>query len=261
MKLTIYQVDAFTDKLFGGNPAAIVPLTEWLPAPLMQKIAAENNVSETAFFISQGEDFELRWFTPTFEIDLCGHATLATAHIIFTELGYKKPMIHFHTLKAGTLTVTRHNDVYTLDFPSRPATTTEIPDGLLDAMGGKPPIEILKSRDYFLVYDTEAEVLALKPNFAKLAATAEMGIIVTAKGDQSDFVSRFFIPNAGIDEDPVTGSAHCTLVPYWAEKLDKNTLHAYQVSHRKGELWCTLNGDRVLMAGKAITYLKGEIEV
>lgn len=259
MKLSIYQVDAFTDRLFGGNPAAIVPLTTWLPASEMQKIAAENNVSETAFFITQGEAFELRWFTPTFEIDLCGHATLATAHIIFTELAYKKDEIYFHTLKAGTLTVTRNGDLYTLDFPSRPAIKAEVSDELIAAIGDKRPIEVLRARDIMLVYENETDIQTLKPDFSALAKIDKDGVIVTAKGDNSDFVSRFFIPAAGINEDPVTGSAHCNLVPYWAEKLGKNKLHAYQVSERKGELWCELRVDRVLMAGKAVTYLKGEI--
>ena len=261
MKLSIFQVDAFTNELFGGNPAAVVPLKEWLPAPEMQKIAAENNISETAYFVPQGENFELRWFTPTFEIDLCGHATLATAHILFTEFGYEKDVIHFHTLKAGTLTVTRNADLYTLDFPSRPAESCEIPEGLLEAMGGKMPLEVLSSRDHFLVYETEADVLALKPDFSALAKIVKMGVIATAKGDKSDFVSRFFIPSAGINEDPVTGSAHCNLIPYWAEKLGKNELHAYQISARRGELWCGLKHDRVLMSGKAVTYLKGEIYI
>ncbi len=261
MKLQIYQVDAFTDQLFGGNPAAIVPLTTWLPVPKMQKIATENNLAETAFFIPQGEDFELRWFTPELEIDLCGHATLAAAHVIFTELGYVKNTIHFHTLKAGTLTVSKADDVYTLDFPSRPATPCEVPEGLLSAIGGKAPLEILCSRDFMLVYENEADILAIKPDFAALAKLATMGVIVTAKGDHSDFVSRFFIPSAGINEDPVTGSAHCNLIPYWAKKLNKNELHAYQVSMRRGEIWCTLKGDRVLMAGKAVSYLKGEIYI
>lgn len=259
MNLPIYQVDAFTDRLFGGNPAAVIPLKEWLPAPVMQKIAAENNLAETAFFVPQLDNFELRWFTPTFEIDLCGHATLATAHILFTELGFQRPVVHFHTLKAGTLAVTRHNDVYTLDFPSRAPIASEIPNGLLEAMGSKPPLEVLKSRDYVLVYNTEEEVVALRPDFPKLAEASEMGIIATAKGNESDFVSRFFIPNAGINEDPVTGSAHCTLIPYWAQKLNKTKLHAFQVSERRGELWCELQHDRVLMAGKAVTYLKGEV--
>jgi PhzF family phenazine biosynthesis protein len=261
MKLPIYQVDAFTDQLFGGNPAAVIPLKEWLPAPEMQKIAAENNLSETAFFIPQGENFELRWFTPTFEIDLCGHATLATAHILFTALGYEREQLHFHTLKAGTLTVSKKDGKYLLDFPSRPPVACEIPDGLLDAMGSPLPKEILNSRDYFLVYETEDEVRGLRPDFAALAAVIKTGVVVTAKGDHTDFVSRFFIPDAGINEDPVTGSAHCNLIPYWAEKLKKNELHAYQVSQRRGELWCTLKGDRVLMAGNAVTYLRGEIEI
>jgi len=261
MKLPIYQVDAFTNQLFGGNPAAIVPLKEWLPAPEMQKIAAENNLAETAFFIPQAEHFELRWFTPEFEIDLCGHATLATAHILFTELGYQKDNIHFHTLKAGTLTVTKQNGLYTLNFPSRVPVSCDAPAALIAAIGGKTPIEVLKSRDYVLVYETEADVLALKPDFAALAKIDLMGVIVTAKGDHSDFVSRFFIPAAGINEDPVTGSAHCNLIPYWAEKLGKTELHAYQVSARRGELWCELKGDRVLMKGKAVTYLKGEIYI
>ncbi|TKC06610.1 PhzF family phenazine biosynthesis protein [Pedobacter polaris] len=261
MKLPIYQVDAFTDQLFGGNPAAIVPLKEWLSAPQMQKIAVENNLAETAFFIPQGDHFELRWFTPELEIDLCGHATLATAHILFTALNYDKDVIHFHTLKAGTLSVTRNGDLYTLDFPSRPAISCAIPQGLIEAIGGKMPIEILSSRDHMLVYETEADVLALKPDFAALAKIDMMGVIVTAKGDKSDFVSRFFIPAAGINEDPVTGSAHCNLIPYWAEKLGKNNLHAFQVSARRGELWCELKGDRVLMSGKAVTYLIGEIYI
>lgn len=261
MTLTIYQVDAFTDQLFGGNPAAIVPLNSWLPAPKMQAIAAENNLAETAFFIPQGDDFELRWFTPEFEIDLCGHATLATAHIIFTELGYTKKIIHFHTLKAGTLTVTKEDDIYTLDFPSRPAMPSSAPEEVLNAIGEKRPIEILHSRDYMFVYESEADILAIKPDFSALAKAANMGVIITAKGDKSDFVSRFFIPAAGINEDPVTGSTHCNLIPYWAQKLGKNKLHAYQVSARRGELWCELKADRVLMAGKAVTYLKGEIYV
>ncbi len=261
MNLSIYQVDAFTKHLFGGNPAAIVPLATWLPAPEMQKIAAENNLAETAFFIPQGENFELRWFTPELEIDLCGHATLATAHILFTELSYTKDQIHFHTLNAGTLTVTRSGSLYILDFPSRPAVPCDAPEGLLSAIGGKTPLQILHSRDYMLVYESEADVLALKPDFAALAKLPIMGVIATAEGNSSDFVSRFFIPAAGINEDPVTGSAHCNLIPYWAKKLNKNELHAYQVSERRGELWCTLKGDRVLMAGKAVTYLKGEIYI
>lgn len=261
MKLSIYQVDAFTDQLFGGNPAAVVPLKEWLPAPEMQQIAAENNISETAFFIAQGEHFELRWFTPEFEIDLCGHATLATAHILYTELGYAHPSIHFHTLKAGTLTVTKTDDLYTLNFPARPTVSCELPDGLASALGDHEPIAVFKARDYMLVYLSEEEVASLSPDFSALSKITDMGIIATAKGAHSDFVSRFFIPAAGINEDPVTGSAHCNLIPYWADQLQKNKLHAYQISKRKGELWCELTGDRVLMSGKAVTYLRGEIYI
>ncbi|WP_026899351.1 PhzF family phenazine biosynthesis protein [Daejeonella oryzae] len=257
----IYQVDAFTDQLFGGNPAAICPLKNWLPAPEMQKIAAENNLAETAFFIQQGKGFELRWFTPELEIDLCGHATLASAHIIFTELGYTDDVIHFHTLKAGSLTVSRADNLYTLNFPSRVAEVSQSPDGLLDALGGNKPLEVLRSRDYMLVYANEKEIRALKPDFNALAKIDALGIIVTAPGDHCDFVSRFFAPAAGINEDPVTGSAHCNLIPYWAGKLGKNKLHAFQVSGRLGELWCELSGNRVLMSGKAVTYLKGEIYI
>jgi PhzF family phenazine biosynthesis protein len=259
MTLPIYQADAFTNQLFGGNPAAVVPLKNWLTASEMQKIAGENNLAETAFFVAKNDDFELRWFTPELEIDLCGHATLATAHIIFSELGYTKNEIHFHTLKAGTLMVTKNKNLYTLDFPSRPATPCPIPKGLLDALGGTNPAEVLTSRDIMLVYETEAEVMALQPDFSALAKIDLLGVIVTAKGDKSDFVSRFFAPCAGINEDPVTGSAHCNLIPYWAKKLGKNKLHAYQISARRGELWCEMKGDRVLMTGEAITYLKGEI--
>lgn len=261
LTIPIYQVDAFSDKLFGGNPAAICPLKEWLPAPQMQKIAAENNLAETAFFIPQGKDYELRWFTPESEVDLCGHATLATAHVLFTQLNFEGDTIHFHTLKAGTLTVSRKDDLYTLDFPSRAPQSCEVPEGLIEALGGIKPVEILRSRDYFIVYETEADVLALNPNFAALSRIESLGFVVTAPGDNSDFVSRFFAPSAGIDEDPVTGSSHCNLIPYWADRLGKFKLHAYQVSARRGELWCEHKGDRVLMSGKAVTYLIGSIHL
>ena len=258
MTIPIYQVDAFTENLFGGNPAAICPLDEWLPAPQLQKIAAENNLAETAFFIPVGNDFELRWFTPEVEIDLCGHATLATAHVLFTILGYERAVIHFHTLKAGTLSVHRNGDKYILDFPSRIPDATEIPPGLVEAIGGNP-VEVLRSRDYFLVYKSESEVVSLEPDFFALAKIDSIGFIATAPGDNCDFVSRFFAPSAGINEDPVTGSAHCNLIPYWANRLGKENMHAFQVSARRGELWCQHKGDRVLMSGKAVTYLKGEI--
>jgi PhzF family phenazine biosynthesis protein len=259
--IPIYQADAFTDKLFGGNPAAICPLDEWLPDETMQKIAIENNLAETAFFVKNDTGYKLRWFTPEYEIDLCGHATLASAHILFTQLGHKQDEIHFETVKAGTLIVKKDGDKYTMDFPSRPPIHIELPNGLAEALGEKQPLEVLRSRDYFLVYESESDIKEISPDFFALSKMDTVGVIVTAPGDDVDFVSRFFAPGAGIPEDPVTGSAHCNLIPYWAGKLGKDKLHAYQLSARKGELWCELKGDRVLMSGKAVTYLKGEIFV
>jgi len=261
MTIPIYQADAFTDTLFGGNPAAVCPLNSWLPDESMQKIAAENNLAETAFFVKTEKGYLLRWFTPEFEIDLCGHATLATAHILFTELGYTKDVISFETVKAGVLTVSKNGDKYTLDFPSRPPEPVALPMELITALGGKIPVEVLKSRDYFVVYESEQDIRDIKPDFNLLAKIDTVGVVVTAEGDAADvdFVSRFFAPGAGIPEDPVTGSAHCNLIPYWADMLEKEELHALQLSSRKGELWCELKGDRVLMSGKAVTYLKGEI--
>lgn len=259
MTIPIYQADAFTDQLFGGNPAAICPLTDWLPDEVMQKIAVENNLAETAFFVKTPKGYLLRWFTPEYEIDLCGHATLASAHILFTELGHPGDTIHFETVKAGVLTVQRNGDKYTMDFPSRPPIPIEEPNGLVEALGGIQPKAILRSRDFFVVYDSEQDVKDLSPDFFALSKMDTVGVIVTAPGDDVDFVSRFFAPGAGINEDPVTGSAHCNLIPYWAKVFHKTHLHAYQISERKGELWCDLQGDRVLMTGKAVTYLKGEI--
>ncbi|RFZ94162.1 PhzF family phenazine biosynthesis protein [Mucilaginibacter conchicola] len=261
MTIFIYQADAFTDQLFGGNPAAICPLDEWLPDEMMQKIALENNLAETAFFVKNDNGYLLRWFTPELEIDLCGHATLATAHILFTELGYTGDTINFDTVKAGTLVVKREGDKYSMDFPSRPPFAADLPEGLVAALGGAQPKEVLRSRDYFLVYDSEDDIQNMQPDHSLLAKINTMGVIVTAPGKDVDFVSRFFAPAAGIPEDPVTGSAHCNLIPYWAGKLNKNVLHAYQISARKGELWCELKGDRVIMAGKTVTYLRGSIEV
>lgn len=259
--ISIYQVDAFTDQLFGGNPAAVCPLKEWLPDGMMQQIAAENNLAETAFFVRKEDDFELRWFTPEIEIDLCGHATLASAHIIFTELKYSGNTINFHTVKAGTLLVSREADRYTLDFPSRPAAAATIPEELISALGNQVPVEVYKSRDYVLVFDDENTIVNIQPDFAALAKINALCFVITAPGDHSDFVSRVFAPAAGNDEDPVTGSAHCALIPYWSKRLNKNELHAYQVSSRRGELWCSFSGERVYITGKAITYLKGQIFV
>ena len=260
MKLDIYQVDAFTNKPFGGNPAAIVPLEEWLDDDLMQKIAMENNLSETAFFVKNDAVYDIRWFTPTFEIDLCGHATLAGAFVIFEILKLETTTVRFHSHKSGALDVEKKGDLLILDFPSRPVSPVEAPKGLIEAIG-KEPKEVYKARDYFLVYESEQEILDITPNFSKLLEIDAHGFIVTAKGDTADFVSRFFAPEVGVFEDPVTGSAHCNLIPFWAERLGKTELFAKQVSARGGELFCELKGERVKIGGNAVLYLKGEIFV
>lgn len=260
MNLTIYQVDAFTKEVFRGNPAAICPLDEWLDADLMQKIALENNLSETAFFVKKDDVYEIRWFTPTFEIDLCGHATLASAFVIFEILKAESEVVNFHSHKSGKLSVEKNGDVLTLDFPSRPVSPAEVPTGLIEALG-KTPKEIFKARDYFLVYENEREILDIKPDFSRLLKIEAHGFIVTAKGDSADFVSRFFAPEVGVFEDPVTGSSHCNLVPFWAERLGKTEMFAKQISQRGGELFCELRGNRVKIGGNAVLYLKGEIYV
>jgi len=259
MKHEIFQIDAFASKPFAGNPAAIVPLKSWLPDDVMLNIAIENNLAETAFFIPSEKGYDLRWFTPTIEMDLCGHATLATAYLIFEILGTKENVLRFQT-RSGELTVEKKDGRFVLDFPSRPGLPAEAPEGLIEAIGAQPK-EVLKSRDYMFVYESEADVLAIKPDFNALIKMGVHAVIVTAKGDSSDFVSRFFAPEVGVPEDPVTGSAHCTLIPYWAEKLGKNELFAKQVSWRGGELFCELRGDRVTMAGDAVLYMRGEIYV
>lgn len=262
MRLPIYQVDAFADKVFRGNPAAICPLPQWLPEPTMQAIAAENNLAETAFFVREGGDYALRWFTPTVEVDLCGHATLGSAHIVFSFLEPQRERVGFRTFKAGTLNVVRQGDMLAMDFPSRPPSPVEPPPGLLAAVGGMPR-EILRARDYLLVYDSAAEVRALAPDSAALARIPDCwAACATAPGEDGvDFVSRFFAPAQGIPEDPATGSSHCTLTPYWAKRLGKTELKARQLSHRGGALDCTLNGDRVSIAGRAVLYLEGQITV
>jgi predicted PhzF superfamily epimerase YddE/YHI9 len=261
MRLPIYQVDAFTDNVFAGNPAAVCPLETWLPEAKMQAIAAENNLAETAFFVREGGDYALRWFTPTIEVDLCGHATLASGYVVFRFLEPQRETVSFRTLKAGTLTVSRRADMLVMDFPSRPATAVEPPPGLLAALGGTPR-EVLRARDHLVVYDSAAEVSALTPDFAALTKAESWGTIVTAPGDDGiDFVSRFFAPAKGVPEDPVTGSSHCTLVPYWAKRLGKTELQARQISRRGGALRCTLHGDRVMLAGRAVLYLEGQILV
>ena len=260
MKLDIYQVDAFAKEVFKGNPAAVCPLDEWIDAEMMQKIALENNLSETAFFVKKDNIYEIRWFTPTFEIDLCGHATLGSAFVIFDVLKLESEVIKFHSHKSGELTVEKNGERLILDFPSRPVEKCDALDGLIEAIG-KPPKEVLKARDYFLVYENEQEIADIAPNFSKLLEIDAHGFIVTAKGDDADFVSRFFAPEVGVFEDPVTGSAHCNLIPFWAEKLGKTEMFARQISERGGELFCKCEGDRVKIGGNAVLYLKGEISV
>ncbi len=259
MRLPIYQIDAFTDRPFSGNPAAVVPLEAWLPDLTLQAIAAENNLSETAFFVPEPGGYHLRWFTPKVEVDLCGHATLASAFVILTELHPTLVQVRFQS-RSGELVVARQGDRFVLDFPSRPPQRLEAFEGLAAAMGLKPT-EVWQSRDVMAVLDSEAQVRALKPDQALLAQLPLWSLIVTARGEQVDFVSRFFGPAQGIDEDPVTGSSHCTLIPYWAQVLGKSQLHALQVSARGGELWCVLAGERVKIAGRAVKVMQGEFWV
>ncbi|OUJ72225.1 PhzF family phenazine biosynthesis protein [Hymenobacter crusticola] len=262
MFLPLYQVDAFTDRVFAGNPAAVCPLTEWLPAETMQAIAAENNLAETAFFVPRGgNEYDLRWFTPAVEVELCGHATLASAHVLLRHLNFKGEEIVFHS-KSGPLRVRQADGRLTLNFPSRPPKPlTEHPEGLLDGLGAIP-VSLLAGPDLVAVFNTEEEVRAIQPNQLHLVKVEYRAVIVTAPGSNGvDFVSRFFGPRVGVPEDPVTGSAHTTLIPYWAERLGKTELFARQVSSRGGDLWCELRGDRVLISGHAVTYLKGEIEL
>ena len=261
MRLPIYQVDAFTDSLFGGNPAAVCPLEAWLPEKTMQAIAAENNLAETAFFVREGTDYALRWFTPTVEVDLCGHATLAAGEIVFRFIEPERDSVSFRTMNAGALVVSRRGHMLALDFPARPAVPVEPPPGLVVALGGVPR-EVLRARDHLVVYGSAAEVAALDPDLAALAKVDCWAAIVTAPGESGiDFVSRFFAPAQGVPEDPVTGSSHCTLVPYWAHRLGKTQLEARQLSRRGGALSCALDGDRVSIAGRAVLYLEGQIEV
>lgn len=259
MKIDIYQVDAFTDKLFGGNPAAVCPLNEWIDDDLMQNIALENNLSETAFFVKNKDVFDIRWFTPKAEIHLAGHPTLATAYVIFEILNYNKPQIEFHS-KSGPLYVEKKEDVFWLDFPSKKPEKLKVTKDVIDAIG-MIPCELYKNRDYIAVYESRTEVEMVQPDFNKIYELNSHGFIVTSKDSEVDFVSRFFAPALGINEDPVTGSAHTQLIPLWAEKLDKTKLVANQISERGGLLYCEANGDRVKMGGKAVLFMKGEIFV
>lgn len=261
MNLTLYQVDAFTDKLFGGNPAAVIPLQQWIDEALMQKIAEENNLAETVFFVPKDDGFHIRWFTPELEIDLCGHATLAAAYVLFKLLGYNKPTLVFYS-KSGPLYVTRNGDMICLDFPSwMPGRVEDYPDELLAGLGVTVHAGVYKKRDYIVELETEQDLVNVKPDFTLLNKIDVIGIIITAPGKNCDFVSRFFAPNCGIPEDPVTGSSHSQLIPFWSEKLGKDSMHALQLSARGGELWCEQKGDRVVMKGKAVFYMKGEITI
>ena len=259
MKLPLFQIDAFTNHLFGGNPAAVVLLESWLPDKVLAAIAAENNLAETAFVIPGTNEIPLRWFTPTVEVDLCGHATLAAAYVLFQHFTPSANQLTFAT-RSGNLVVTRDADRLTLDFPARPGVSVEVSEQLVSALGVRPR-EVFLARDLLAILDCESEVKNLQPDFARIAALDAFAIIVSAPGETVDFVSRFFAPGAGIPEDPVTGSAHCTLVPYWATRLGKSSLTAKQLSARGGDLGCSLSGDRVLISGSAVEYLRGEIDV
>jgi predicted PhzF superfamily epimerase YddE/YHI9 len=258
VELRLFQIDAFTERRFHGNPAAVVPLPRWLDDAVLQAIAQENNLSETAFFVNEESALRLRWFTPVHEVDLCGHATLAAAHVILRVLEPGREEVRFAS-RSGPLIARARGEWLELDFPSRPPEPIDAPPALAAALGGAP-VEILAARDYFVVYAGEDEVPALRPDFQRLAAL-DREVIVTAPGRACDFVSRFFAPRAGIDEDPVTGSAHCTLIPYWSRRLGKRALEARQLSARGGELRCEDRGERVAIAGRAVGYLEGVIHV
>ncbi|MDP4537793.1 PhzF family phenazine biosynthesis protein [Alkalimonas collagenimarina] len=259
MKLTMYQVDAFAERVFEGNPAAVCPLEYWLDDTLLQAIAEENNLSETAFFVPAGEAFELRWFTPAEEVDLCGHATLATAHVIYTHLGYSKPALQFLT-RSGVLTVTQQEHGLCMDFPAAMPVATGGPSALLAGLGGAPKT-VLAAFDYVVVYDSEEDVRALTPDFVQLETLGLRGVVATAPGQEVDFVSRCFFPKLRVNEDPVTGSAHCELAPYWSQLLGRKALTARQLSKRGGSVACVIKGERVLLSGKGVDYMVAEINI
>ncbi|MGH2552335.1 MAG: PhzF family phenazine biosynthesis protein [Chitinophagaceae bacterium] len=263
MKLTLYQADAFTDKLFGGNPAAVIPLKKWIPDVLMQQIALENNLAETAYFVpskKKGVDYDLRWFTPVFEIDLCGHATLASAYVIFEIVKEKRKKVIFDS-KSGLLTVTRKKDLFEMDFPSwPPSKISAYPDELLACLGNPEIVGVYKNRELIVELMNEEAVRKCNPDFSLMKKMNKM-VIITAPGKEVDFVSRFFAPSAGIDEDPVTGSAHSQLIPFWSEKLGKNNMTAKQLSKRGGDIFCEQKGERVIMGGSCVFYMKGEIQI
>ncbi len=261
MKIKIYQVDAFTDKLFGGNPAAVCPLKEWLSDDLLQNIAMENNLSETAFYVKDGHQYQIRWFTPTVEVDLCGHATFAAAFVLFHHEGQEGDEIQFISPRSGELHVTKNNDKLTLNFPADHIEPVELTQDMLKGFDMKPHSAYKGQSDILLIFDNEEEIQTLKPNFTEIAKLDARGVIVTAKGNDFDFVSRFFGPQVGVDEDPVTGSAHTTLTHYWAKTLNKNNLSARQLSNRGGVLHCELREDRVDISGRGKLFMSGEIHI
>jgi len=260
MKLKLYQVDAFTSIPFSGNPAAVVPLPSWIPDQVLQNIAQENNLSETAFFVGSENQYEIRWFTPEQEVDLCGHATLASSYVIFRHISSDLEEVNFSS-KSGPLNVKRgDNELISLNFPSRMPVEVAITGEFIDCFGVKP-VFVWKSRDYLFEFQDENTILNLQPDYDAIVKLDSLGLIVTAKGDKHDFVSRFFAPKVGIPEDPVTGSAHSTLIPFWAEKSGRNNLTAFQCSKRGGSLICRNVGDRVIISGNAVQYLEGEIVI
>ncbi|GMT43798.1 MAG: putative isomerase [bacterium] len=259
MEITLYQVDAFASELFEGNPAAVCPLETWLPEEIMQSIAAENNLSETAFFVPNDNEYHIRWFTPASEVDLCGHATLASAYVLFNILGYKKERIIFKS-KSGPLTVMKDNEWLIMDFPAQPPVACDIPEEIVKAFN-TTPIECLKSEDYIVIFEHETDIKSANPDFEQLKKLDLRGVIITAKSNRYDFVARFFAPKYGVPEDPVTGSAYTQLAPYWANQLGLKRFNIKQLSERSGELTCEIIDDRVLISGKAILYLEGRIKI
>ncbi len=258
--MKLYQVDAFAEHVFSGNPAAVVPLQEWLPDAVMQNIAMENNLSETAFFIPKGDDYHIRWFTPSTEVNLCGHATLASAHVLFSHMGYQSESITFHS-KSGLLKVTRNESLIILDFPASDLVEADLPENTEHILGVMPEICIQGSEDLMMIFKHEQDIKNLQPDFTAIGRLNYRGLIATAPSKEFDFVSRFFAPAVGVNEDPVTGSAHTVLIPYWAERLNKTEMVAKQISRRGGIIHCKYRGDRVDIGGYATTYLIGEIAI
>jgi PhzF family phenazine biosynthesis protein len=261
MNQKIYQIDAFAEHLFSGNPAAVCPLNEWLQDDILQKIAMENNLAETAFYVKKGNQYQIRWFTPTVEVDLCGHATLAAAYVLFNLENYAEKMIHFNSPRSGSLTVSKNEEWLTLNFPSDTFSQIELSDELAAGFNVHPQLAYKGKTDYMLVFDNEDEIQQMIPSLDKIAKLPARGVIVTAKGNKVDFVSRFFAPQSGINEDPVTGSAHTTLIPFWGQRLAKSEMTAIQLSSRKGFLQCKYLDDRVEISGQGKLYMSGEIYI